>query len=235
MDVVRHSLNYFKQTRGAFDITVKPIIDLFRETVDVNLNQYPDSKALKYVLQRVGSEHIECTNQMIRFNRPGMGITLDGIAKGYIVDQASKILLNRNIENHLINAGGDIRAWGVRQDKGPWTVAIQDPRKRTQHLDTIRISNAAIATSGNYEVYFDREKMFHHIVNPTTGHSPYTSASVSIIAPTAMKADALSTSVFVMSPKRGTHFINSLPACESLVITRSHKKIQSTGWKGMAA
>lgn len=234
IEVVTNSLNYFKQTQGAFDISVKPIIDLFRETVGANPNQYPDSKALKEVLQKVGSEHIELDGRTIRFKKPGMGITLDGIAKGYIVDKASNVLLSRNIQNHLINAGGDIRAMGARQDNGPWTVAIQDPKKREKYLDTIQLSNAAIATSGNYEVYFDREKMFHHIINPSTGHSPYTSAGVSVIAPTAMEADALSTSVFVMNPKKGTQFVNSLRTCESLVITRSNQQIRSTGWKSAA-
>ncbi|MBN1850963.1 MAG: FAD:protein FMN transferase [Deltaproteobacteria bacterium] len=230
-EVVSNSLYYFQQTQGAFDISVKPIIDLFRETVGATLNQYPHPKALKEVLEKVGSEHIEFNGHTVRFKKPGMGITLDGIAKGYIVDKASKVLMSRNIQNHLINAGGDIRAMGVRQDKGHWTVAIQDPKKRDNYLDTIQLSDAAIATSGNYEVYFDREKMFHHIINPSTGHSPYTSAGVSVIAPTAMEADALSTSVFVMNPGKGTQFINSLPSCESFVITRSNEQIRSKGWK----
>ena len=128
---------------------------------------------------------------------------------------------------------GIYRAMGARRDRRPWSIAIQDPRKRGKHLDVIRLTNAAIATSGNYEVYFDREKMFHHIVDPRTGLSPYASASVSVIAPTAMKADALSTSVFVMNPESGTRFIDSLPQCESLVISRGDKKIRSKGWKAI--
>ena len=233
IEVVVSSLNYFNQTQGAFDISVKPIIDLFREKVGLNLDRFPSKEDIKQVLYRVGSENIELSGQTIRFKKPGMGITLDGIAKGYIIDKASKLLSERNIENHLINAGGDIRAMGSRLDQKPWTIAIQDPRKKGNHPDTIHLSNAAVATSGNYEVFFDREKMFHHIVNPSTGHSPYSGASVSVMAPSAMEADALSTSVFVMNPKQGTKFINALPNCESLIITRSARKVRSEGWKSL--
>jgi len=93
------------------------------------------------------------------------------------------------------------------------------------------MTNGAIATSGNYEVYFDREKMFHHIVNPKTGMSPDMSASVSVLADTAMNADALSTSVFVMKPAAGIRFIDSIPSCECLVISRTGKMLKSPGWK----
>ncbi|MBW2127505.1 MAG: FAD:protein FMN transferase [Deltaproteobacteria bacterium] len=93
------------------------------------------------------------------------------------------------------------------------------------------MSSGAIATSGNYEVYFDREKMFHHIVNPKTGHSPLETTSASVIAKTTLQADALSTSVFVMSPTQGTRFINALGGCECLLITRGNKILKSAGWK----
>jgi thiamine biosynthesis lipoprotein len=93
------------------------------------------------------------------------------------------------------------------------------------------MTSGAIATSGNYEVYFDREKMFHHIVNPKTGMSPDLSASVSVLADTAMNADALSTSVFVMKPAAGIRLIDSIPSCECLVVSRTGKMFKSPGWK----
>ena len=233
-EVISNALTFSRLTNGAFDISVKPVVDLFAERLTKNKIGYPVKGELKRVLERVGFDKIELNGRAIRFKKPDLGITLDGIAKGYIVDQASKILLSHNIENHLINAGGDIRAIGARRDRKPWTVAIQDPKKMRETPDVIHLTDAAIATSGNYEVFFDREKIFHHIVDPGTGLSPLASASVSVIAPTAMEADALSTSVFVMNPERGTRFINSVPKCESLVITRGNKKIRSGGWKSAA-
>jgi thiamine biosynthesis lipoprotein len=163
-----------------------------------------------------------------------MGITLDGIAKGYIVDRAAEVLSKNGIKNYLVNAGGDIRTAGVRSDKKAWTIAIQDPKKKRQYPDIVHLGNGAIATSGNYEVYFDREKMFHHIVDPRTGRSPRLTTSVSVRARTAMDADALSTSVFVMTPDGGTRFIDSLSSCECLVIDKKGRMFRSSGWKGQA-
>lgn len=233
-EVISNALKFSRLTYGAFDISVKPVVDLFAKRFSKDKNGYPGDRELRRVLDKVGFDKIEMNGRAIRFKKPDMGITLDGIAKGYIVDKASRILLNRNIGNHLINAGGDIRAMGTLRDRRPWTVAIQDPEKKRETPDMIRLTDAAIATSGNYEVFFDREKMFHHIVDPGTGLSPLASTSVSVIAPTAMEADALATSVFVMNPDRGTRFINSVPKCESLVISRSNKKIRSAGWESAA-
>ncbi|MFH1243631.1 MAG: FAD:protein FMN transferase [Pseudomonadota bacterium] len=232
--VVATGLDYYRISGRCFDISVKPVVDLFREKFASGKDIRPAETELNKVLGLVGSDMIELNGRTLRFKKPGMGITLDGIAKGYIVDKASEVLVSRNIKNHLINAGGDIRARGLRQDRKPWVIAIQDPKKEKRYPDIINMSDGAIATSGNYEVYFDREKMFHHIVNPSTGRSPEASTSVSVIADNTMAADALSTSVFVMDPAQGTIFINSLPGCECLVIARDGKKFKSAGWKSGA-
>ena len=159
-----------------------------------------------------------------------MKITLDGIAKGYIVDKASKILLDHVIKRHLINAGGDIKAVGLRDDMQPWRVAIQDPKKRNNHLDVIDLTDGSVATSGNYENYFDRDMLYHHIADPKTGLSPVTTSSASVIAPTATDADALATALMVMEPEKGTMFIDSLAGYESLIITRDNQIKRSSGW-----
>lgn len=233
--VVGRALDYHRVSRGTFDISVKPIVDLFREKFQGKGATAPTDLEISRALELVNARDIHIKGRNITFAKPGMGITLDGIAKGYIVDRASAVLAKRGIANHLINAGGDIRTMGTRLDRKPWTVAIQDPKKNKQYPDIIHMRNGAIATSGNYEVYFDREKMFHHIVNPGTGLSPELSTSVSVVANTAMDADALSTSVFVMAPKDGAAFIDTLPNCECLVISRSGAQIKSRGWKGAAA
>ena len=232
--VVAKAMDYYRKSHGAFDMTVKPIVDLFKKSFENGKGTKPGEMELEKALERVGSDKIELKGRNLRFKKPGMGITLDGIAKGYIVDRASLLLKEHGIENHLINAGGDIRTMGVRKERKPWTVAIQDPLKKKKYPDIIHMTNGAVATSGNYEVYFDREKMFHHIVDPKTGLSPELSTSVSVLANTAMDADALSTSVFVMNPTAGTRFINSLPACECLVLGRQGKRFKSQGWKSAA-
>jgi len=233
--ILERSLYYHTITGGAFDITVKPVVDLFQAKYEKGKLIEPGESELKGLIELVDARNVEVRARSVSFKKPGMGITLDGIAKGYIVDRASDLLSTRKIANHLINAGGDIRTAGNGAEEKPWTVAIEDPRKKKEYPDIIHMRDGAVATSGNYEVYYDREKMFHHIVNPRTGLSPALSTSVSVMAKTTMDADALSTSVFVMDPEPGIRFINSLPGCHSLVIDRSGRVLKSNSWKSAAA
>ncbi|RJR20550.1 MAG: FAD:protein FMN transferase [Desulfobacteraceae bacterium] len=233
-EVLVKSQEIHRITGGYFDISVKPVVDLFKDCAEKGNFRQPSESRLKALLDLVDSDMIELTARSVRFRKPGMGITLDGIAKGYIVDRASDVLTRHGITNHLINAGGDIRAAGLRDEKKPWTVAIQDPNKGKNYPDIIQMSRGAIATSGNYEVYFDREKLFHHIINPSTGLSPVLSTSVSILAETAILADALATGVFVMGPEEGRKFLERLPGCEGLIIGKDGRIAKSSGWKSAA-
>jgi FAD:protein FMN transferase len=232
--LVSKALQYHQLTGGAFDITVKPIVDLFQQKLGGEKKARPTEKELQNLLKLVDVGKVELRDRSVHFMEPGMGITLDGIAKGFIVDRASELLTSQGIDNHLIDAGGDIRTRGSKQGEKPWTVAIQDPLKQRKYPDVVPLKDGAIATSGNYEIYFDREKMFHHIVNPRTGISPRLASSVSVTAETTMEADALSTGVFVMGPGEGTQFINTLPSCECLVIARDGAQSKSNGWKSAA-
>lgn len=229
LELVARSLFYHRQTNGAFDITVKPLVDLFRERADAGGT--PVDAEISSVLSRIGSQHIRFADGNISFARQGMGITLDGIAKGYIVDRASGVLARHGIVNHLINAGGDIRTSGVAARGRAWTVAIQDPDKGREYPDIVTMGSGAMATSGNYEIYYDREKMFHHIVDSRTGRSPELAASVTVIAATVMNADALATGVFVMPPAQGLAFINGQPGCECFFVDKDGGRRRSTGWK----
>jgi len=232
--VISRSLKYHKLTWGAFDITVKPLIDLFEEVFSSGENPNSIQRRIEETLTLVGSDKITFDGKNIRFHRPGMGITLDGIAKGFIVDRISRVLTKHNIQNHLINAGGDIRTSGYRKDKRPWRIAIEDPKKKGNYPGIIQLSNGAIATSGNYEIYFDQEKLFHHIIDPNTGVSPREISSVSVTAKSAMEADALSTAVFVMNPAQGRRFIDSWAGCECLIVSREKTQFRSSGWKRLA-
>ena len=235
VSVVRDAIAFYGITRGAFDISVAPVVDLFKNSLESGARVPPTDAEIDKLLARVDAGSIVVGGRNIRFRKPGMAITLDGIAKGYIVDRAAEMLAKNNIKNFLINAGGDIRTKGEREDRKPWTVAIQDPKKQGHYPDIIQMCNGAVATSGDYEVYYDREKMFFHIVNPRTGMSPHDDSSVSITAPTTMEADALSTSVFVMEPvEKGIRFIDSLPGYECLVVSTKGRINKSKGWKSAA-
>jgi len=232
--VLASSLHYHRLTAGYFDITVKPVVDLFQQKLGGEKKAFPTDVEIKDLLKLVDARNVAIKDQSVSFKNEGMGITLDGIAVGFIVDRVSELLLSRGIKNHLINASGDIRTRGSKEDGKSWTVAIQDPWKRKTYPDVVHMGDGAISTSGNYEIYYDQEKMFHHIVNPKTGVSPDQVTSGTILANTTMEADALATSLCVMTPSQGTEFVNGLAACESLVIGKDGALWKSKGWKSAA-
>lgn len=228
-DLIARSLYYNHETQGAFDITVKPLIDLYKDSFAVK--HTPTESEINSTLKRVGSQKMRYDAGSIVFAQSDMGITLDGIAKGFIVDKASEVLKANGVANHLINAGGDIKTSGKAAQGKAWTVAVQDPSKNKEYPDIITMQDGAIATSGNYEIFYDNEKMFHHIVNGRTGHSPHLSSSVTVVAPTVMDADALATSVFVMGPAEGVSFINRQPGTDCFVIDKDGGIQKSAGWQ----
>jgi len=231
--VIKKSMHYHQISNKLFDITVKPLLDLLVKSCKDPKNVLPHEEDITELLELVDAEHISLNGKTIAFKKDGMEITLDGIAKGFIVDKAVERLMLEGINHGLVNAGGDIRTIGGKGNNRPWKIAIQDPLKKKDYPDIVTITNRSIATSGNYEVFFDQDKVFHHIVNPKTGLSPLINASVSVQAPTAMEADALSTAVFILDPVRGTRLIDSLPYCQSLIVTKNRKKIKSDGWQGI--
>ena len=229
LNVISRSLYFHKISRGAFDITVKPVVDLYKDYFAAN-QKPPSDEKISNVLDLVDAGAISLNSHTVEFAKKGMGITLDGIAKGYIIDCGIRVIKRHGIKHGLINAGGDIRTVGGKDRKTPWKVAIQNPDKEGPHISTITVVNGAIATSGNYEVYFDKEKLYHHIIVPQNGRPALKSTSVTVLAGNAMDADALSTTVFVSGPEAGKKFIENLPGAECLILSSKGKKIRSSGW-----
>jgi len=221
------SLKYGDISRGAFDITVQPILDLYKYTFS-ELERAPTDDEIKETLKLVGYEKIHIRNRRVEFMEGGMKITLGGIAKGYIIDKAIEILGNKGIEHALVNAGGDMRAIGNKGKKN-WKISLQNPRKKWDSIVTIEINDTAVCTSGDYERFFDDSKNFHHIVDPRTGYSATELISVTIVADSAMDCDALATSVFVMGKEKGLELIESLHV-EGLLITKEKDIIKSSGF-----
>jgi len=245
--VLAASLRHHGITLGAFDPTVQPLVDLFRERRSHGAREEaigpggsggntspPSSSEVRELLDLVDAGAVEIAPRAIRLRKEGMGITLDGIAKGYVVDRVVETLKTHGLTDFLVNAGGDIRSEGSREDGGPWRVAVQDPGKSGAFPDVIALSGMAVATSGSYEIYLDAAQTHHHILDSRDGQSPRGSQSVSVVAPTAMEADALATSVFLMEPSRGTAFIDSIPECACLIVDRQGRQVRSARWRSAA-
>ena len=229
--VIEEAKRIYGLTNGAFDITVKPVVDLLQEHFKYSYSSKPPSTAkINNASALIDMDGIVIQGQSIFFKSDGMGITLDGIAKGYIVDCMAEILNLNGISSYLINAGGDIRAKGVNLNGKYWNVAIEDPKKAGNYPDIVTINNKALATSGNYENYYDQNKLFHHIINPHTGSSSLYNNSVSVKAWTAAEADALATALFSMKPEKAIKLIEEFDGADCMILTKGWKKLKSSGW-----
>jgi thiamine biosynthesis lipoprotein len=237
-DVLRWARHFNQLSAGSFDVTVKPLIDLFDEIVGRDERLFPREDQIAAALARVDAGGVDVGPNLIAFRRSGMGITLDGIAKGHIVDGMSALLVAAGVHNHLVNAGGDIRTSGTSVSGKPWKIAIEDPEKKRNYPDVIYMTDGAVATSGGYEIYYDRERVFHHVVDPRTGGSPQHSSSVTVTGVSVMAADALSTAVFVTEPRDGLRLVESAGhtyRSQCLILGTDGTRYSSAGWHSAKA
>jgi len=222
--LITKSLEYSRLTDGAFDITIQPLLELWES----GLWQEPpeiQQRRINETLALVGWDKISLEKNRIFFTEAGMEITLGGIAKGYAVDEALKVIKKMGIKHALVNAGGDMATLGSKPGGEPWIIALVNPDDETQSLANFHIAGEAVATSGNYARYFDPEQKAHHIINPKTGYSAQECISATVIAENATQADALSTSIFVMGPEAGVALIDSLSNVECLIVSADRETI----------
>jgi len=234
LELINLSLYYSELTDGSFDITVQPLLDLWSYNPDADkqfweLDESAQKVEINKALKLVGSDQIIIEDNTIRFKEEGVKITLGGIAKGYAVDEALEVIKDMGIRYALVDAGGDIGTLGSKPEGELWQVALVNPDDTSQNLATFRVHDKAIATSGNYERYFDLEKEVHHIINPETGSSATGSISVTIIAKSSTQADTLATAVFVMGAEDGMNLVESLKNVECLIVDADRKIYQSSG------
>jgi len=229
-EVLKKSLHYSNISGGAFDVTVKPLLDLWSQVADTG--KMPEDVEVAEAKERVGYNKLvlDEASQTAAFTQDGMAVTLGGIAKGYVADKGIKALKGDGIQHALINAGGDMRAFGGKPGGEPWRIALKNPRNESDHITVIKLADGAVATSGDYERYYTPNKKVHHIVDPRTGYSATGLISVTITAPQAVDADALATTVFVLGPTEGLKLVEQTPDVEALVITENLSIHKSSGF-----
>lgn len=194
---------------GAFDITVTPISRLYGFGADKK--QAPDRRDIQNQLPGVGWQNVrlDSQKQTVRLLQPRAQLDLGGIAKGYTVDEAVKVLRQYGIRHALVNAGGNIYALGQNHGQ-PWRIAIRNPRAVTENLRVFELRDEACATSGDYEQFFTEDgQRYAHIFNPQTGRPANLEnnlASVTVIADSAARADLLSTACFVLGEEKSAIF-----------------------------
>ena len=228
LEVVQKGLDYSALTTGAFDMTIAPLLNLYNSSFS-ETGAAPPQEEVRRALALVGFQHVQVSEREIAFEKAGMAVTLDGIAKGYIVDRAVEVLRERGATRVLVNAGGDMASAEESLGGDAWRIGLQDPRVADGSLGVLRLRGESVATSGDYMQYLTPDMSLHHIIDPRTGSSPAHTSGVSVVAPSSMAADALSTAVLVLGPGEGMELLDRLDGIEGMIVTKDQKVLKSRG------
>ena len=234
--VIEKAVFFSDKSNGAFDVTIKPLIDLWN--ISGIHSEIPSDEEIKDTRYLVDYRGILIKNEgkktSVRLEMKNQAIDLGGIAKGYACDEAIKIYKDKNIESALINIGGNISALGTKPDKTQWKIGVQNPRGETgTYIGVVSLKDNAISTSGDYQRFFELDgKKYHHIIDPETGYPAKSGLiSVSVISKFAVDADALSTAVFVLGLEKGKSLIEELDNTEAVFITDEKQVLITSGLK----
>lgn len=210
-------------TQGAFDVTCGVLKRLYNFKGE-NF-RLPEADAIAAALRKVGSEKIKLKEpNRIYLSEAGMHISFAAIGKGYAADIVKRKLVERGIKGGVINASGDLTAFGRRPDGSLWKVGIADPDEPSRVIGWLRVENASVATSGNYEQYFERNgTRYSHNIDPRTGKPVKGIKSVTVVSSSAELSDALATAVTIMGVEVGLHFIEQLPGTHCLIVTDENR------------
>ena len=218
-DLIARSIAISRLTDGAFDISYASMDKIWK--FDGTINALPSSAEIKASIANVGFQNIKLNKEKrtVFLPKKGMKIGFGAIGKGYAADKAKELLIANGVKAGIINASGDMSAWGVQPNKTHWKVAITNPLNKKNAFAMLPLVDRAVVTSGNYEKYLILDgKRYAHIIDPRTGYPTENIASVTVFAPKAELADALATSVFVMGVTTGMDRINQLDNIECIII-----------------
>ncbi|MHB9108406.1 MAG: FAD:protein FMN transferase [Armatimonadota bacterium] len=205
IDLLAQSREISEATHGAFDVTVGPLIELWRNAAGTDT--LPSAEALAAVRDRVGLRHLSVQGETVCRLRDGVEVNFGGIGKGYALDHAAEVLRAEGIEAALLNFGGQVLVTGLPPGRTCWTVEVRDPRdpwNPALHLSALRLVAGSVSTSADYARGLTiAGRPYSHILDPRTGQPVAGMRSATVIAPTAAEADALSTALYVLGPEAG--------------------------------
>ncbi len=218
-DVLTRARAFWRDSGGVFDVTIDPLMKLWgfhskRETLP-SADEIAEAKRLTG-LDKVAFDDEKHT---VKFTVPGMSINLGGIAKGYALDRAADAVRKLGVKTGWIEIGGNILALPKKSGGGKYAAGIKNPFHKEQLLGKTTLSDAAISTSGNYERYVVIDgKQYTHIIDPATGLPVSGMDSVTVIAPTGVASDALSTSIFIAGPDAVAGWTKQFPGLRVLIV-----------------
>jgi thiamine biosynthesis lipoprotein len=219
-ELIERSKKISALTQGAFDITYGSI-DKRLWNFDKTMTHLPDPQTAKKLVRLINYRNIILNenNCTVFLKEQGMRIGFGGIGKGYAAEKAKTLLQQKGIKSGIINAAGDLTAWGCQPNGKPWTIGIAAPNIARKAFSFLEITNTSVATSGNYEKFILIDgKKYSHTIDPKTGLPVRGIKSVTIICPNAEIADALATPVMIMGIKVGLDMINQMKGIAGIII-----------------
>ena len=226
--LIQRAIKISKLTKGAFDISYASMDKVW--FFDGSMTEMPSEKNIKKSVEKVGYQNIvlDEKNSTVFLKLKGMKIGFGAIGKGYAADKAKALLQKKGVVSGIINASGDLNAWGKQPNGKDWLVAVVNPLNKEKVFSWMPVFNSAVVTSGNYEKYVKfNDVLYTHIIDPRTGYPATGILSVTIFTKSAELADALATSIFVMGVQTGLDFVNQLKGVECLMVDKNNKLIAS--------
>jgi FAD:protein FMN transferase len=226
-DVVAASLHTSEISEGTFDITFESLHGLWK--FDQDLDPHPPTDAqvkTKLPLLSFHHVHLDPVKRSIYLDQRGVKIGLGGIAKGYAVDRAAKVIEDAGIPSFFVQAGGDLYTRGKKPDGTDWSAGVRDPRGPDgSYFALLAVTDHAFSTAGDYErSYVVNGRRYHHIIDPRTGYPATASRSVTIWAKTALEADELDDAVFILGPEKGLALVESQEGVGAVIVD-AHNKV----------
>ncbi len=224
-ELVMRSLKISSVTDGAFDITYGSAYKSLWN-FDKGMKALPDENTAKESVRLINYKNVllDDVNGTIFLKEKGMRIGFGGIGKGYAAEKAKALLQQNGVENGIVNAAGDLTAWGLQANGKQWTIGVANPNNANLPFASLQISNMAVATSGNYEKFvIINGKKYSHTINPLTGLPIRGIKSVTIISPNAEIADAMATPVTIMGVHAGLNLINQMQHIHCIIIDDNNK------------
>ncbi|PSK92197.1 FAD:protein FMN transferase [Taibaiella chishuiensis] len=225
--LIQRCIRLSELSQGAFDITAGTLKSLYR--FNTGNQALPGKHALKEQLRITGFRNIELgSDNQVLLRKKGMRIGFGAIGKGYAADRVKALWTASGLASGVINASGDLTAWGCQPDGSPWRIGIADPGKEDTILRWIPVEKASVATSGNYIQYFEHKGIrYSHNIDPRTGLPARLLKSVTIVSPGAELSDALATAVTIMGADAGLYLLGQLPGVHGIIVDEHNHVLTS--------
>lgn len=233
-EIIKKGIHYSQISQGGYDVTIGPLVKLW--SIGLPQAKVPNNDEIEKTIKAIDYSKVIMNDETkeVFLSEPNMMIDLGSIAKGYVADEVVNILKEENVDQAIIDLGGNIYALGLKNGDTNWKIGIQNPfDSRGEVVGVLEVSNKSVVTSGIYERFIEKDNVkYHHILNPKTGY-PFetTIAGVSIVSDKSIDADALSTLVFTKGVEEGLEFVESLENIDAIFITNNKEVYTTSGLK----